>query len=182
VLAASTGGTEAMKEILPRLTSSIPATLVAIHLPQKFSKIYADTMQKLCAFEVREAVNGDLVLPNRVLIAPGDFHMEIVNKDGQLRVQLNQAAPLHGVRPAADILMNSVAELVRENAIGVVLTGMGKDGALGLFQMKKNGAHTIAQDEASSLIFGMPKEAIALGAAIQVLPLSQIASSLMSRF
>ena len=178
-MAASTGGTEALKVLLSNLPADIPGIVVVQHIPPVFSSNFAKSLDKICPFEVKEAVHGDKVSPGKVLIAPGNFHMVLQKSGAYYFVGLNQDPTLHGVRPAADVLFRSVAHAAGENALGVVLTGMGKDGALGLLEMKKNGSINFAQDEETSVIFGMPKEAISVGAIHQILPLPEIANALM---
>lgn len=178
-VAASTGGTEALKEFIPLLPSNLPGTVIVQHMPPVFTKTYANTLQKLCSFEVKEAEDGDKIYPGRALIAPGNFHMEIVRQGGFYHVRLHQQPTLHGVRPAADYLFRSVAQYAGANAVGVVLTGMGKDGAAGLKEMRDAGAFTVAQDEKSCVVFGMPKAAIEIDAAEVISPLKDIASVVM---
>jgi two-component system chemotaxis response regulator CheB len=181
-IASSTGGTEALKVLLQKLPPNIPGTLIVQHIPPVFSKTFADSLNKMCPFEVKEAADGDRVHPGLVLIAPGNYHMELTRSGAYYYVKLNQEPPVHAVRPAADILMKSVAKIAGANAIGVVLTGMGKDGALGLLEMKKAGSYNISQDEASCVVYGMPREAVELGAIHKVLPLEQIAKELVDQF
>lgn len=181
-VASSTGGTEALKALLVNLPANIPGTVIVQHIPPVFSKAFANSLNKLCPFEVKEAEHGDRVGPGRVLIAPGNFHMELTRSGAYYYVHLNQEPPIHGVRPAADNLMRSVAKHAGANAVGLVLTGMGKDGAQGLLEMKSAGSFNIAQDEASCVVFGMPKEAIEAGAIHKVLPLDRIAAELMDQF
>ncbi|GIL16492.1 MAG: chemotaxis response regulator protein-glutamate methylesterase 2 [Oligoflexia bacterium] len=181
-IASSTGGTEALKVVLPRLPADLPGTVVVQHMPPVFTKTFAEHLQKLCPFEVKEAQDGDRVNPGRVLIAPGNYHMELSRSGAYYYVHLHQQPQLHGVRPAADYLMWSVAKVAGANAIGVVLTGMGKDGADGLLKMKEAGAYNIAQDEKSCIVFGMPKEAIDLGAIHKTLPLDKISDELRIQF
>ena len=181
-IASSTGGTEALKRILPRLPADIPGTVIVQHMPPVFTKTYADHLNTLCQCEVREAVDGDRVLPGQVLIAPGGFHMELDRSGAYYYVRLHQQPPLHGVRPAADYLLKSVAKFVGANAVGVILTGMGKDGAEGLLAMKQAGSFNIAQDEQSCVVYGMPKVAVELGAIHEVLPLDSIAETLLDQF
>lgn len=147
-------------------------------MPAVFTKTYPGPLNKMFPFEVKEE-DGHKILPRRVLIAPGDFHMEIYRSGGYYYVKLLQEPPLHGVRPAADYLMNSVAHYAGTNAIGIVLTGMAKDGAQGLVEMKKAGSFNIAQDEESSVVFGMPKVAIEYGAIDKTMPLDNIASEIL---
>lgn len=174
-IASSTGGTEALKVVLPALPPDIPGAVIVQHMPPVFTKTYADHLNRLCPFEVREAVDGDRVLPGLALLAPGNFHMMIERRGGHYVVRLNQEPLLHGVRPAADFLMKSVAQYVGSNAVGVVLTGMGRDGAAGLKAMRDAGAATYAQDEETSVVYGMPRAAAEIGAAQRVAPLDQIA-------
>lgn len=179
-IAASTGGTEAIREVLTRLPGDIPGTVIVQHMPPLFTKTFANNLAAQCKFEVKEAADGDRVRPGLVLIAPGNFHMELTRSGAQYFVKLNQNPPLHGVRPAADPLFHSVAECAGKNVIGVILTGMGRDGAEGMKVMHDKGAYCIAQDEASSVVFGMPREAIALGAADLVLPLHKVADAILA--
>ncbi len=181
-IASSTGGTEALKEVLSSFPADIPGTVIVQHMPPGFTRTYADNLNQKFPFDVREACDGDRIVPGRVLIAPGNFHMEVVRNGAFYNVNLHQGPILHGVRPAADLLMKSVAKCVGGNAIGVVLTGMGKDGAEGLLEMRKAGAHTIAQSEKSCVIFGMPKEAINLGAVDEILDLKDIGGALVQHF
>lgn len=173
-IASSTGGTEALKVLLDTFPVDIPGVLITQHMPPVFTKSYADALNARFPFEVKEAQEGDRVLPGRVLIAPGNFHMEVERSGGYYVVKLHQQPYLHGVRPAADYMMKSIAKHVGKNAIGVVLTGMGKDGAEGLKEMKDAGSVTFAQSEKTCVVFGMPAAAIALGAADHVLDLELI--------
>lgn len=174
-ITASTGGTEALKVFLSMLPADIPGTVIVQHMPPVFTKTFADTLSRLCNFEVLEAKDGDRVMPGRALLAPGNYHMELVRSGAYYYVKLHQEPPLHGVRPAADFLFKSVAKIAGSNAIGVILTGMGKDGADGLLEMKKVGSYNVAQNEETCIVFGMPKVAIDVGAIHQVLPLDRIA-------
>ena len=181
VMGASTGGTEALKVVLEGLPSEVPAILIVQHIPAIFSAAFAERLNRFCDFEVREAQHGDVVRPNRVLIAPGGYHMRLVNKDHQRNVEINQEAPIHRHRPSVDYLFRSVPSAWNPTeVVAVLLTGMGSDGALEMKTLQKHGAQTIAQDESSSVIFGMPREAIRLGAANHVLPLDQIAGKIIS--
>ncbi len=181
-IASSTGGTEALKVFLSQMPADLPGTLIVQHMPQMFTKSYAESLQSFCSFEVKEAEEGDQVVPGRVLLAPGDYHMELDRRGAQYFVSLHQHSKLHGVRPAADYLMRSVAKYAGPNAIGVVLTGMGRDGADGLLAMKRAGSYNIAQDENTSVVFGMPKAAIDLFAVHRTLPLERIADEVMKQF
>ncbi len=178
-VASSTGGTEALKVFLSGMPADIPGTLVVQHMPSGFTKSFADNLNAMFPFEVKEAQDGDQVLPGRVLIAPGNYHMEIVRSGAFYSVKTHQGPALHSVRPAADYLMKSVAKYVGKNALGVVLTGMGKDGAEGLLEMKNAGAYTVVQNEETCVVYGMPAAAVALGAADKILPLDKIASDLL---
>jgi two-component system chemotaxis response regulator CheB len=180
-IASSTGGTEALKVLLPSLPSDLPGTVIVQHMPPVFTKAYAQHLQQICPFEVKEAEQGDRVIPGRVLLAPGNYHMELNRSGAQYFVELNQKPALHGVRPAADLLMNSVAKFAGSNAIGVVLTGMGKDGAEGLLKMKQAGSFNIAQNEDTCVVFGMPKVAIELKAIDLVCDLDEIAGHVIER-
>lgn len=179
-IASSTGGTEALKTFLSGMPPDIPGTLVVQHMPPGFTKTFADNLNNMFPFEVKEAEDGDQVVPGRVLIAPGNYHMEIERSGAYYHVKLHQLPPLHSVRPAADYMMKSVAKYVGKNATGVVLTGMGKDGAEGLKAMHEAGAFTIAQNEETCVVFGMPAAAIALGGVDKVMPLEKIAAEVMS--
>jgi len=181
-IAASTGGTEALKVVLSGLPPDIPGTLIVQHMPPVFTRTFAENLNRICNFEVKEAEAGDRVKPGLVLLAPGNYHMELTRSGAYYYVKLNQDPPQHGVRPAADILMRSVAKYAGKNAVGVVLTGMGRDGALGLLEMHQAGAYNIAQDEATSVVYGMPKVAVEAGGIDKVLPLSDIASQLIREF
>ena len=177
-IASSTGGTEALKEVIPLLPADSPPIVIVQHMPPVFTRVYAEALDKMSKVRVREAWEGDELKRGLALIAPGNYHMEIVRAGHGYRIELHQKPPIHGVRPAADFLMKSVAHLAGAKAIGVVLTGMGRDGAAGLLAMREAGAFTIAQDEASCVVYGMPKAAAEIGAAQRVLPLSQIAAEI----
>jgi two-component system chemotaxis response regulator CheB len=180
-IASSTGGTEALKILLSQFPADIPGTVIVQHMPPGFTKAFASRLNELMPFEVREAMDGDRVIPGRVLIAPGNFHMEMARSGAFYYVKLNQKPPENSVRPAADVLMRTVAEWVGRNAIGVVLTGMGKDGAQGLKAMHDAGSYTLAQDEASSVVFGMPKAAIEAGAVDRILSLKDMAAHMLMK-
>lgn len=181
-IASSTGGTEALKQVLPFLPSDLPGTVIVQHMPAVFTKAYAEALNKICPFEVKEAENGDRVQPGRALLAPGNFHMELIRNGAYYHIKLQQEPLLHGVRPAADFLFKSVAKYAGANATGLVLTGMGNDGAAGLLEMKKAGAYTLAQDEASCVVYGMPKRAVEMGAVDRSLALDKISDELMRQF
>ena len=177
-LGASTGGTQALEAVLTRLPTAMPGIVVCQHLPEKFTASFAQRLNSICALEVREAKDGDAVVPGVALIAPGNFHMMLTRSGAQYRVRVKDGPRVHHQRPAVDILFSSVAKCAGRHAIGAIFTGMGADGAKGMLQMRSAGAHTIAQDEASCVIFGMPREAIKLDAVVEVLPLGEIADAL----
>ena len=181
VIGSSTGGTEALKQVLTSMPAEIPATLIVQHIPAVFSKAFADRMNSLCPFEVKEAEDGDEVLPNRVLIAAGGKQMRVtLTSSGVLKVVVDDTAPVNRHKPSVDALFDSVAVLKNRKITAAILTGMGADGAKGLLALKKIGAATMAQDEATCVVYGMPKEAVKLGAADRVLPIGEIAQGLMS--
>lgn len=174
-IGSSTGGVEALMSIFSKLPNRIPAIVVAQHIPPDFSRTLCERFNKLFNFEVREAEDGDEIKPNRVLVAPGGKHLRVVKgTDGTLKAKVSDDAPVNRHRPSVDALFNSVADTVGANAIGIILTGMGDDGAKGLLKLKQMGAHTVAQNKETCVVFGMPRVAIELGAADIVLPLSEI--------
>ncbi len=178
-IGASTGGTEAIREVLVDLPANTPGIVVTQHIPEVFSTAFANRLDKLCKMEVKEAADGDEIRPGRVLIAPGNFHM-IVRRVGNLaRVQIQDGPRVCYQRPSVDVMFTSVAAAAKDQAIGVLLTGMGADGARGLLKMKECGARTMVQDEQSCVVYGMPREAVKLNAADQVLPLSLISRAIL---
>jgi two-component system chemotaxis response regulator CheB len=179
-LGASTGGTQALEAVLTRLPPGMPGIVICQHMPEKFTASFAQRLNSVCAIEVREAKDGDAVVPGVALVAPGNFHMMLTLSGAQYQVRVKDGPRVHHQRPAVDVLFASVAKYAGRNAVGAIFTGMGADGAKGLLQMREAGAHTIAQDEASCVVFGMPKEAIKLGAAVDVLHLDQIADALQT--
>ena len=181
-IGASTGGTEAIKEVLTRLPSSIPGTVIVQHMPPNFTTAFANRLNTLCPFEVREAADGDTVRPGLALIAPGNYHMLLSRSGARYYVRVITGPMVHHQRPAVDVMFKSVARYAGANAAGVILTGMGKDGAEGLLEMNQNGAKTISQDEESSVVFGMPKEAIKLGGADRVMDLYDIPRGIIDIF
>jgi two-component system chemotaxis response regulator CheB len=174
-IGASTGGTEAIREVLCALPPDAPAIVITQHIPAAFSKPFAERMDRMAAMAVCEAQDGQYIIPGHVYIAPGDQHMLIERDGARYRCRLNDGPPVNRHRPAVDVMFRSVAQNLGPNAIGVLLTGMGSDGARSLLEMREAGAHTVAQDEASSVVWGMPGAAVKLGAAEHVLPLHQIA-------
>ena len=179
-IGSSTGGTEAVKEVLEVLPPNTPPVLITQHMPERFTKTWADRMNGLCRISVKEAEDGDSVLPGHALVAPGGYHMALERSGARYTVRINQDAPVNRHRPSVDVLFASVARYAGANAVGVILTGMGGDGAKELLTMKQAGAFTIAQDEASCVVFGMPKEAIKLGGVDKVLPLGDIAGAILT--
>jgi two-component system chemotaxis response regulator CheB len=177
-IGASTGGTEALKEILVHLPLNVPGLLIVQHMPAQFTKAFAERLNSLCQIEIREAKDGDSVVNGRALIAPGNFHMLLKRSGAKYYVNVKDGPLVHHQRPAADVLFGSVAQYAGSNAIGVILTGMGADGAQGMLKMKETGSRTIAQDEESCVVFGMPKEAIKLGAVERIAPLDPLTGSL----
>jgi two-component system, chemotaxis family, protein-glutamate methylesterase/glutaminase len=176
-IGASTGGTEALRELLVALPPDAPGAVVVQHMPEKFTRSFAERLDRLCRVRVREAADGDRLLPGHVLIAPGNFHLEVNRQGASYLVRVFQAPAVSGHRPSVDVMFTSCARAMGANAVGVILTGMGADGADGMLAMHQAGAHTIAQDEASCVVFGMPREAIARGGVDEVLPLPRIAGA-----
>jgi two-component system chemotaxis response regulator CheB len=174
IIGASTGGTEAIREVLQPLPPDSPAVLIAQHMPAGFTKSFAQRLDSLSRIHVKEAEHGERVLPGYAYIAPGGFHLSLGRSGANYVAHLDQEPPVNRHRPSIDVLFDSAAKHAGKNAIGIILTGMGKDGAEGLLRMRKAGAHTLAQDEASCVVFGMPREAIAIGAADEVAPLGEM--------
>ncbi|MBN9334150.1 chemotaxis response regulator protein-glutamate methylesterase [Devosia sp.] len=179
-IGASTGGTEALREVLEELPASSPAILIVQHMPEKFTGAFARRLDSTCAIEVKEAEDGDLVLAGRALIAPGNVHMQLVRNGSRYTVKIVEGPHVSRHRPSVDVLFRSTAQAAGRNALGMLLTGMGDDGARGLLEMRQMGSPTVAQDEESSVVFGMPKEAIQRGAAGRVLPLSRMATEIVN--
>ncbi|WMI81004.1 protein-glutamate methylesterase/protein-glutamine glutaminase [Anaerotignum sp. MB30-C6] len=163
-LGASTGGTEATISVIKDLPPDTPGILVVQHMPPGFTKMYAERLNRICKMEVREAVDGDIVKNGLVLIAPGDYHMRLAKMGPNFVVKCFQADKVSGHRPSVDVLFNSVAEVAKKNAVGIIMTGMGRDGAQGLLNMRKQGAYTIGQSRESCVVYGMPMEAKNIGA------------------
>jgi len=179
-MGASTGGTEALKSVLMEMPANSPGIVIVQHMPPRFTTTFANRLNDLCQIEVREATNGDAVLPGTALIAPGNFHMALKRVGGTYYVEVQTGPLVFHQRPSVDVLFLSVARFAGANALGVIMTGMGRDGAAGLLEMKKAGAYTVAQDEASCVVFGMPKEAIKMGGVEKVAPLYEIPRALMN--
>ena len=178
-IGASTGGTEALKNVLSRMPSNSPGIVVVQHMPAKFTTAFAERLNGICQVTVREARDNDSVNPGTALIAPGNYHMILRRSGARYYVQVKTGPMVHHQRPAVDVLFKSTAQYAGPNSIGVILTGMGADGAEGLLEMKQAGAKTIAQDEKTCVVFGMPKEAIKMGAVDKVVPLDRVAQEIM---
>ena len=179
-IGASTGGTEAIDTVLRGFSADMPGTVIVQHMPPVFTAMYANRLNNTCTVQVREARTGDLILPGRVLIAPGDHHMRVKRLNSNYMVECFRGDKVNGHCPSVDVLFNSVAHSVGEAAIGVILTGMGNDGANGLLALRKAGARTIGQDERSSVVYGMPKAAFAIGAVQEQVPLHLISRKIFS--
>lgn len=178
-IGASTGGTEAILEVLKSLPTHIPGIVITQHMPAGFTKMYAERLNRICNIEVKEAQNGDMIRPGLALIAPGGLQMKVVKSLQGYSVSCYSGATVSGHCPSVDVLFSSMAEQVGANGIGIILTGMGRDGAQGMLQMHKAGAYTIGQDRASSVVYGMPMEAYNLGAVTTQVSCSQIATTLI---
>ncbi len=179
-IGASTGGTEAIFEVVKRFKRDIPGVVIVQHMPPGFTKMYADRLNNQCEVAVKEAKTGDKVLPGQVLIAPGDRHMRVVKVGGEYQVEVKGTDRVNGHCPSVEVLFRSVAKSAGRNAVGVILTGMGGDGAQGLLEMRNAGAQTIGQDEASCIVYGMPKVAYDIGAVQYRISLTSIASKVYS--
>lgn len=179
LIGASTGGVEALRTVLPRLPADMPPLVVVQHIPPYFSRVMAEHLDRVASVEVREAVDGDVLRPGLCLIAPGDFHVLLKRQGGQYRLKLSQSPPVNHCRPSVDVLFRSAAEQAGAQAVGVLLTGMGADGARGMQLLRAAGARTIAQSEDSCVVFGMPQAAIAAGAVERIVPLTRIAEAVL---
>ena len=179
VIGASAGGTQAITEILQKLPSSTPGIAIVQHMPPKFTASFADRLNSQCDLEVREAKSGDTLRPGVALVAPGGYHMAIMRAGGGYAVRIYLDEPINRHRPSVDVLFNSAARVAGADALGIILTGMGSDGASGLYNMKTAGAYTIAQDEKSCVVFGMPEQAIRQGGVCEIAPLERIAERIM---
>lgn len=178
-IGASTGGTEAIKDVLTRLPANTPGIIIVQHMPSNFTKSFADRLNELCAIEVKEAKNGDFLGVGKALVAPGDFHMVLRRSGARYYVEIGTGEKVSGHRPSVDVMFNSVAKTAGTNAIGVILTGMGADGAKGLLAMRNAGAKTIGQNEDSCIVYGMPKVAYEVGAVEKQYPLDKIAEAVV---
>ena len=176
---ASTGGVQALSQLLKGFPSNAPGTVIVQHMPARFTSSFADRLDQECAVNVKEAQDGDRIIPGKVLIAPGGLHMLLQRSGANYYVTIKDGPAVCRQKPSVEVLFNSVAKFAGANAVGSILTGMGDDGAGGMVNMRKNGARTIAQDQASSIVFGMPKEAIERGGAEFVLPLPDIANTMV---
>jgi two-component system chemotaxis response regulator CheB len=179
-IGASTGGTEAIRKVICAFPPTMPGVVIVQHMPAGFTKLFADRLNQFCAMEVKEAASGDRVVPGRILIAPGGRHMTVVRSGGVYQVVCEPGETVSGHCPSVDVLMHSVAEQVGTNAVGVMLTGMGADGAAGMLAMRRTGARTLAQDQATSVVFGMPKVAFERGGAECLLPIDRIPAEVMN--
>ncbi|WP_139278304.1 CheB methylesterase domain-containing protein, partial [Pseudomonas aeruginosa] len=180
-LGASTGGTEALKEVLLGLPAHSPGVVITQHMPPGFTRSFAERLDRLTRLSVSEARDGDRILPGHALVAPGDHHMEVQRSGANYVVRLNRQAQVNGHRPAVDVMFESLARCAGRNLLAGLLTGMGKDGARGLLAIRQAGGYTLAQDEATCVVYGMPREAVELGAAEDVLPLERIAAALLQQ-
>lgn len=179
-LGASTGGTEALKEVVTAFPANTPGVVIVQHMPEKFTALYAERLNTLCAMDVKEATDNDRVMPGRILLAPGGMHMRVVRQGGQYRVRCKAGDRVSGHCPSVDVLFESIASDVGRNAVGAIFTGMGSDGALGLLKMRQAGARTVGQDEATCVVYGMPRVAYEKGAVEQQLPLHDMANRILS--
>ncbi|ROH85395.1 chemotaxis response regulator protein-glutamate methylesterase [Pseudomethylobacillus aquaticus] len=179
IVGASTGGTEAIREFLIRMPSDCPGILIAQHMPSGFTKSFANRLNSLCAIAVSEAEGEERVLPGHAFIAPGHAHLQLARSGANYITRLSDAPPVNRHRPSVDVLFDSAAAQAGKNAIGVILTGMGKDGAQGMLRMRQAGAWNFAQDEASCVVYGMPKEAVSVGGVHAVLPLQDLAAAVL---
>jgi two-component system chemotaxis response regulator CheB len=179
-IGASTGGVQALETVLTAFPPGAPGTLVVQHMPARFTTSLAERLNSICQVTVKEATDGDTVVNGRVLIAPGGFHMLLRRSGARYYVEITDGPDVFHQKPSVEVLFNSVAKYAGANAVGAILTGMGADGAEGLLNMRKAGARTIAQDEASSVVFGMPMEAIKRGAAERVVSLTEVAQAMIS--
>ena len=179
-IGASTGGTKAIESILRGMPTTAPGMVIVQHMPENFTSAFAKRLDETCTIRVREARDNDPVVPGLALIAPGNRHMLLQRSGGNYLVRIKNGVPVYYQRPSVDVLFHSVAKHAGRNAVGVLLTGMGVDGAKGLLSMRRNRAYTLAQDEATSIVFGMPKEAIRLGAVDEVVPLEAVSTSIIN--
>ena len=180
-IGASTGGTEAIRHVLQPLPPTSPALLITQHMPPGFTRSFAERLNKLCQITVKEAEDGERILPGHAYIAPGAHHLELARSGANYIARLNEGPPVNRHRPSVEVLFDSVARHAGRNAVGVILTGMGNDGAAGMLRLHQAGAYTIAQNEASCVVFGMPREAIQMGGVDEVVDLSQISPRMLAQ-
>lgn len=178
---ASTGGTEAIKEFLIRLPADSPGIVIAQHMPEAFTKSFAARLDSLCKISVSEAQGNERILPGHAYIAPGHSHLLLKRSGANYMTELSQSPPVNHHRPSVEVLFRSVAQNAGKNVIGVMLTGMGKDGAIGMLEMRQAGAYNFAQDEATCVVYGMPREAVAVGAVDEIAPIQDMAQKVLSR-
>jgi len=179
-IGASTGGVDALEKILVWFQLPMPPILIAIHMPAGMTRLFANRLDEIVKMDVKEAENGDIVKPDHVYIAPAGKHMKVVNRLNKLTLECFAGAKVNHVIPSADVLFESLASLAKKSAVGVILTGIGADGAKGLMEMRNQGAATIGQDEKTSVVYGMPKVAMEMGAVQHQLPLNMIADKILS--
>jgi two-component system chemotaxis response regulator CheB len=179
-IGASTGGTKAIEVVLAQMPATAPGIVIVQHMPEHFTTSFAQRLNEICPMQVREAQNNDHVVPGVALIAPGNLHMVLTRNGGTYVVRVKNGPRVHYQRPSIDVLFQSVAKNAGSNAVGVMLTGMGADGAKGMLAMQESGAHTMAQDEATCVVYGMPKEAVKLGAVDDIVPLPKIPRAIIS--
>ncbi len=179
-IGTSTGGTEALRTVLSTLPGNAPGIVIVQHMPEQFTKAFADSLNQICEITVKEAADGDTVTPGKALIAPGNHHMLLKRSGAVYMVQVKDGPRINRHRPSVDVLFKSVAQYAGRNAVGVIMTGMGDDGARGLLEMKQAGALTIGQDEASCVVYGMPREAAKIGGVDHVVPLDRIAAKMLA--
>lgn len=177
-IGASTGGVEAISSFIHTIPKQTPGIVIVQHIPPNFSRMFAERLNAICQIKVHEAQDGEVIEPGKALIAPGELQMRVYKKDGRHYVRVAKGSRVNGHCPSVDVLFHSVAEVFGQNAMGVILTGMGNDGAKGLLEMKKRGAYTVGQNKDSSIVYGMPKEAFDMGAVIKQVPLTQVADEM----
>lgn len=180
-IGASTGGTEAIKEVLLQLPAAVPGIVITQHMPAGFTRTYAERLNKLTKLHVAEAKGGERILPGHAYLAPGGFHLLVVRSGADYVIKLSDAEPVHRHRPAVDVMMESVAIAGGKNVIGVLLTGMGKDGAKGMLDIRNYGGFTLAQDEQSCVVYGMPKEAVNLGGVDKIIELAKMGDAILNK-
>ncbi len=181
IVGASTGGTEALKDFLIQLPPNCPGILIAQHMPETFTKSFADRLNKLCKINVIEAQGDERILPGHAFIAPGHSHLLLKRNGANYMTELSRGEPVNRHRPSVDVLFRSAAKIAGKNVIGVIMTGMGKDGALGMLDMHEAGAYNFAQDETSCVVYGMPKEAVIAGGVDEIIPLQDMARKVLSK-